>query len=58
MGRILNRIKAWRRKRDEPATQADKTDDWMTVGKSFRATDAVFDKNLPISRSDEGRPPH
>jgi hypothetical protein len=58
VGKIRERIKAWRRKQDEPATRTDKTDDWLTVGKSFRATDVVFDKNLPISSRDEGRPPH
>ena len=58
MGRILNSIKAWRRKHDEPSTQADKTDEWMTVGKSFRATDVMVHNNLPMTSKDDGRPPH
>jgi len=58
MAKILDKIRAWRRRQSEPPTDADKTDDWLTVGKSFRATDVVFDKNLPISSKDEGRPPH
>jgi hypothetical protein len=58
MGRILRRIKAWRRRQSEPRTDADKTDDWMTVGKTFRATDAAVHYNLPMSPKDEGRPPH
>jgi len=58
MGKIRERIKAWRRKRAEPPTDVDTTQDWKTVGKTFRATDAVFDKSLPSSRADEDRPPH
>jgi hypothetical protein len=30
----------------------------MTVGKTFRATDAAVHYNLPMSPKDEGRPPH
>jgi hypothetical protein len=55
--KIVERIRAWRRRRTKPPTDVDTTDDWTTVGKTFRATDAVFDKTLP-NRSDEGRPPH
>ena len=54
MAKMLERIRAWRRKRREPSADADK--DWKTVGKTFRATDAVFDKTMPTR--DEGRPPH
>ena len=58
MAKLLDKIRAWRRKRAEPSTQAGKTDDWMTVGKTFRASDAVYDKYLPGASNDEGRPPH
>ena len=58
MGKIRERIKAWRRKRSEQPTGVDASEDWKTVGKTFRATDAVFDKNLTVSSKDEGRPPH
>jgi hypothetical protein len=58
MGKIRERIKEWRRKRAEKPTGADTSEDWKTVGKTFRATDVVFDKNLPVSSKDEGRPPH
>ena len=58
MGRILRRIKALRRKQAEPPADADKTDDWMTVGKSFRATDTAVHDTQPMSPKDEGRPPH
>jgi hypothetical protein len=58
MGKILDRIRAWRRKRAAPSTDVEAAQDWKTVGKTFRATDAVFDKSLPSSRADEGRPPH
>jgi len=54
MATILERIRTWRRNRKEPATEPDK--DWKTVGKTFRASDAVFDKTMPTQ--DEGRPPH
>ena len=57
--KLIDRIRAWRRKHEEdPADRATTDNDWMTVGKSFRATDVVFDKNLPMSSKDEGRPPH
>jgi hypothetical protein len=56
MAKVLERLKAWRRKRRDPATEPDK--DWKTVGKTFRASDAVYDKNLPGSSADEGRPRH
>jgi hypothetical protein len=58
MGKIRERIKAWRRKHARQPTEVDTSDDWKTVGKTFRATDVVFDKNLPVSSRDEGRPPH
>jgi hypothetical protein len=54
----LERIRAWRRRHAEPSTDPRMNKDWKTVGKTFRATDVVFDKNLPISSKDEGRPPH
>ena len=56
MTKLLD-VRAWRRKRTEPPTNADTTEDWKTVGKTFRATDTVSDKNLPAVE-DEGRPPH
>jgi hypothetical protein len=58
MTKLLERIRAWRRKRAASPTNVDTSDDWKSVGKTFRATDVVFDKNLPISSRDEGRPPH
>jgi hypothetical protein len=59
MGRILERFRAWRRKRSEPISDADaSSQDWKTVGKTFRATDAVVHHNLPMTPKDEGRPPH
>jgi hypothetical protein len=58
MAKIVERIRAWRRKRTEPSTDVETSQDWKTVGKTFRATDVVFDKNLPVSSRDEGRPPH
>jgi hypothetical protein len=57
MRKILERIKRWRPKRTAPSADVDAAQDWKTVGKTFRATDAVFDKSLPTSK-DEGRPPH
>jgi hypothetical protein len=57
MAKILERIRAWRRRRAEPSADTGVEKDWKTVGKTFRATDAVFDKTLP-NRPDEGRPPH
>ena len=58
MTKLLERFRAWRRKRSEPPTNADTTEDWKTVGKTFRATDAVYDKSLPNASNEEGRPPH
>jgi hypothetical protein len=55
--KLLDRIKAWRRKQAEPPTQADKSDDWKTVGNTFRASDAVYDQYMS-TREDDGRPPH
>ena len=52
---FIKRLRKWRRKRAGSATET--SEDWKTVGNTFRATDAVFDKTLP-NRSDEGRPPH
>ena len=57
VGKILERIKTWRRKRTEPPSE-DTSEDWKTVGRTFRATDAVFDKSLPNPSNEEGRPPH
>jgi hypothetical protein len=56
--KIVERIRAWRRRRTKPPTDGQTTDDWKTVGKTFRATDAVFDKTLPNPSNEEGRPPH
>ena len=56
--KIRERIRAWRRKRAEPSAEVESTQDWKTVGKTFRATDAVFDKSLPNASNEEGRPPH
>ena len=56
--KIFERIKAWRGKRATAPTDVDKSDDWKTVGKTFRASDAVFDKNLPNTSNEEGRPRH
>ena len=58
VGKILERIKTWRRKRATPPPEGDTSEDWKTVGKTFRATDAVFDKSLPNPSNEEGRPPH
>jgi hypothetical protein len=58
MGKILERIKAWRLRRASPGVDADRDKDWKTVGKTFRATDAVYDKSLPNVSNDEGRPRH
>ena len=58
VGKILERIKAWRRNRAAPPSEGNTSEDWKTVGKTFRATDAVFDKSLPNSSNEEGRPPH
>ena len=52
---VIKRFREWQRKRKEADPDTGK--DWKTVGHTFRATDAVFDKTLP-NRSDEGRPPH
>lgn len=56
--KIVERIRAWRRRRTKPPTDGQTTDDWKTVGKTFRGTDAVFDKTLPNPSNEEGRPPH
>ncbi len=58
MGKIRQRIRSWRLKRATPTTDVDVDKDWKTVGKTFRASDAVYDKSLPSSTKDEGRPPH
>jgi hypothetical protein len=58
MTKILERIRAWRLRRAEPGTDVDSSKDWKTVGKTFRATDTVYDKSLPNPSNDEGRPPH
>jgi hypothetical protein len=44
MAKILERIRAWRLRRTAPRIDPDTSKDWKTVGKTFRATDAVFDK--------------
>ena len=43
MTKILERLRAWRLKRSTPRIDPDTSKDWKTVGKTFRATDAVFD---------------
>ena len=60
MGNILERIRAWRRRHGKapPRRRNTTKDDWKTVGKTFRATDARLHYNLPKSPNDEGRPPH
>jgi hypothetical protein len=55
---LLDKIRAWRRKPKDPSVDVEAADDWKTVGNTFRATDAVFDKSIPMSSKDEGRPPH
>jgi hypothetical protein len=61
MTKILDRIRSWRRKHAEPSTDVDPDPDakqsWTTVGKTFRASDAAYDKYMS-TREDEGRPPH
>jgi hypothetical protein len=54
MAKLLERIRAWRQRKEFP-TEPGK--DWKTVGKTFRATDTVYDKTLPM-RDDDGRPRH
>lgn len=60
MTKILERIRAWRRKGTEPeAYNTDASKDWKTVGNKFRASDAIT--SVPPSyfpKADEGRPPH
>jgi hypothetical protein len=60
MAKILERIRAWRLKRAAASTDVDRNKDWKTVGKTFRATDAVFDKMPRYAQvpADEGRSPH
>jgi hypothetical protein len=55
MPKILERIKAWRLRRMAPSTDTEASKDWKTVGTTFRASDAVFDKSLPHTK-DDGRP--
>jgi len=58
MAKLLERFRAWRLRRAAPSTDPDAPKDWKTVGKTFRATDAVYDKTLPNPSNEEGRPPH
>jgi hypothetical protein len=59
MAKLFERLRAWRLKREKPVSSSPEQDqDWKTVGHTFRASDAVYDKYLPVSKSDEGRPPH
>ena len=58
MPKILERIRAWRLRHTAPPTDTEASQDWKTVGKTFRATDTVYDKSLPNPSNDEGRPPH
>jgi len=55
MPTILERIKAWRLRRKAPSRDTEASKDWKTVGKTFRASDSVFDKSLPHTK-DDGRP--
>jgi hypothetical protein len=58
MAKLLERFRAWRVRRSAPTVDTDASKDWKTVGKTFRATDAVYDKSLPSPSNEEGRPPH
>jgi len=58
VGKILERFRAWRLRRSGPTIDTDASKDWKTVGRTFRATDAVYDKSLPNASNEEGRPPH
>ena len=59
MARLLEKFRAWRRRHEaDPDDGGSSKDDWKTVGKTFRATDAVVHHNLPMTSKDEGRPPH
>jgi hypothetical protein len=58
MTKLLERFRAWRLRRSAPAVDTDAPKDWKTVGNTFRATDAVYDKSLPNASNEEGRPPH
>ena len=59
MANLLEKFRAWRRRHEkDPADGEASKDDWKTVGKTFRATDAAAHYNLPMSPKDEGRPPH
>jgi hypothetical protein len=58
MAKLLERFRAWRVKRSAPTADTDAAKDWKTVGKTFRATDAVYDKSLPDASNEEGRPRH
>ena len=55
MPTIRERIRTWRFRRKAPSTDAEASKDWKTVGKTFRASDSVFDKSLPHTK-DDGRP--
>jgi hypothetical protein len=55
MSKILERIRAWRLRHTAPPTDTEASQDWKTVGKTFRATDTVYDKSLPHTK-DDGRP--
>jgi hypothetical protein len=55
MPKILERIKAWRLGRMAPSADTEASQDWKMVGKTFRATDTVYDKSLPHTK-DDGRP--
>lgn len=58
MAKLLERFRAWRLKRSASGGDTDASKDWKTVGRTFRATDAVYDKSLPNASNDEGRPRH
>ena len=57
MAKIVERVKAWRRKRDK-SEQPDAERDWKAQGNTFRASDAVTHNTLSNLPADEGRPRH
>jgi hypothetical protein len=60
MAKLLERIRAWRRRRSESEAEqpSDANKDWKYQGKSFRASDAASHNTLSNLPADEGRPRH
>ena len=59
MATILERLRAWRRKRGElEVEQSGAKRDWKYQGKTFRASDAASHNTLSNLPPDDGRPPH